>query len=229
MRPPRVRFTVRTIMVAMAIAAVTLTIATLVPRAVDPLLGDRVGTLPEVWVSRGATRYVASVALLTGIVAAPFAVALAVALRPLPKERVGRRLAARGLVSGLAVAAGLAALRYPLPGMRSAWLLRDGSGVCFYHQYRLWPGEHVTPCLELVSPSGRSRSYPIARDARYRGWPDVRTNADQTVVWFVDAPGARFRHGGVWCSIDRSTGAFVGAGGRHPAGVSETTGFPPSR
>jgi hypothetical protein len=45
----------------------------------------------------------------------------------------------------------------------------------------------------------------------------VRTDADQTVVWFVDAPGASVRHGGVWRSIDRTTAAFVGAGGPHPA------------
>jgi hypothetical protein len=54
----------------------------------------------------------------------------------------------------------------------------------------------------------------------------MRTDASQTVVWLVDSPSARVKHGGVWCSIDRKTGEFIGAGGPYPPGVSETSGFP---
>ena len=36
-------------------------------------------------------------------------------------------------------------------------------------------------------------------------------NADQTVIWFMDdARYASFRYGGVWCSLNRKTGEFVG-------------------
>jgi hypothetical protein len=230
MRPPRVRFTVRAMMVVVAVVAVTLTVATLVPRAVDPLLSDRAGTPSAAWVGRGGTRYVAVLALLTVMATSPFAIAILLALKPPPGDQTRRRKTVRWLGVAIALGCGLAVLDYPLNGMRTAWLLRDGSGVCFYHQYRLWPGEHITPCLELVSPSGRSRSYPIARNTPYPWWgPALRTNAEQTVVWFIDPPDARVRHGGVWCSLDRRTGAFAGAGGPHPSGVSETTGFPPSR
>src|SRR4051794_9389759 len=105
MRFPRMRFTVRTMMMAVVMAAVTLTVETLVPRAADPLLfGDR-------FLGIGAAGYVALIGAVTGIVAAPFAFAVGVALRPLPKDRVGRRLIVRGFVSVLAVAAGLAVLR----------------------------------------------------------------------------------------------------------------------
>jgi hypothetical protein len=100
--------------------------------------------------------------------------------------------------------------------------------VAFYQQYRIWPGERFTPCLEMISPSGKARSYPIARNTKYNAIPEVRTNVDQTVIWFVDNPGLSkaYRYGGVWCSLNRVTGEFVGAEGPYPAGVSETSGFP---
>jgi hypothetical protein len=216
-------------MILVMISAVILTVWNLIPRAVDPLLSDRGGTLPAVWVSRGGIRYIAMVALLTGIVASPFAIAIVLALESPRGDRTWKRQTVRWVGVAISLACGVAILDYPLDGLRFAYLLRDGSGVAFYHQYRIWPGEHVTPCLELVTPTGRSRSYPIARNTRYEGPPDIRTDAEQTMIWFIDAPGARIRHGGVWCSIDRTTGDFVGAGGPYPAGVSETSGFPPSR
>jgi hypothetical protein len=227
MRLHRFRFKIRTLMILVMISAVVLTIWNLVPRAVDPLLKDRWGTLPQVWVSRGVARYIALVTLLTGIVASPFAIAIVLALKSAPKNRTWQRHMVRWLGVAISLACGLAILNYPLPGIRLAWLLRDGTAVAFYHQYRIWPGEHVTPCLELITPRGKSRSYPIARNALYQGLPDMRTDADQTIVWLIDAPSARVRHDGVWCSINRKTGEFAGAGGPYPAGVSETSGFPP--
>ncbi len=209
------------------ISAVILAVWNLVPRAVDPLLSDRGGTVPVVWISRGVTHYFAVVALLTGMVASPFAIAIVLALKSPSSDRTWQRQTARWVGVAISLASGLALLNYPLDGMRLGCLLRDGSGVAFYHQYRIWPGAHVTPCLELITPAGRSRAYPIARNTRYQELPDIRTNADQTVIWFVDDPRARVRHGGVWCSINRSTGDFVGAGGPYPAGVDETSGFPP--
>ncbi|MDG3004896.1 hypothetical protein [Paludisphaera mucosa] len=230
MRWPRFRFGILTMTILVMISAVVLTAWNLVPRALDPFLGDRSGTIPERWVSGGAARYFAVRAVLAGMVASPFSFAIALALRPPPGGRTGRRAAMRwlGVAAGLA-ACGLAILNCPLDGMRIAWLLRDGSGVSFYHQYRFWPGAHVTPCLELTTPAGRSRSYPIARNTRYQGLPLLRTNAEQKTIWLIDDPDARARRGGVWCSIDRTTGDFVAAGGPYQAGVGETSGFPPSR
>ena len=155
-------------MILVMISAVILTVWKLVPRAVDPLLHDRTGTVPAVWVSRGATRYFAVVALLTGIVAAPFAIAIVLALNPPPKDRTWQRQTVRWLGVAISLACGLALLNYPLDGMRFAYGLRDGSGVAFYHQYRIWPGEDVTSCLELTTPSGRSGP------TRLRGIPQTR-------------------------------------------------------
>lgn len=229
MRWPRFLFRIRTMMILVMISAVFLTVWDLVPRAVDPLLNERWKALPAVWASRGLTRYKALLAVLSGVVASPFAVAIVLALKPAPRGRSWRQQSVRWLGVAFSLACGLAILNYPLDGLRVAWLLRDGSGVAFYHQYRIWPGEHVTPCLELTTPTGKSRSYPIARNTRYRELPAMRADADQTVVWLTDAPGARVRYGGVWCSINRKTGEFAGAGGPRPPGVSETSGFPPSR
>ena len=175
-------------MILVMISAVILTIWNLVPRAVDPLLGDRSGTVPAVWVSRGEARYLAVVALLTGVAASPFVIAIVLALKPPPRERTWQRQTVRWLGVAISLACGLALLDYPLDGMRWACSLRDGSAVAFYHQYRIWPGEHVTPCLELETLTGRSRSYPIARNTRYQELPDIRTDAEQTIVWFIDAP-----------------------------------------
>jgi hypothetical protein len=215
-------------MIVVMISAVIMTAWNLVPRAVDPLLSDRSGTVPVAWVSRSAARYYALVTLLTGIVASPFAIAIVLALKSVPRDRTWRRQTARWLGVAASLACGLAILNHPLDGMRCAWLLRDGSGVAFYHQYRIWPGEHVTPCLELITPTGKSRSYPITRNTLIQEWPVVRTDAEQTNVWLIDDPMARVGRGGVWCSINRTTGDLVGAGGPFPAGVSETSGFPPS-
>jgi hypothetical protein len=216
-------------MILVVISAVLLSVWNLVPRAVDPLLSDRSGTVPVVWVSGGVTRYYALVTLLTGVVALPFAIAIVLALKSPQRDRTWQRQTVRWLRVAVSLACGLAILAYPLDGMRIAWLLRDGSGVAFYHQYRIWPGAHVTPCLELVTPTGRSRSFPIARNTRYQEFPNMRTDAEQTVVWFIDDPCAIVRHGGVWCSLNRTTGEFVGAGGPYPPGVSETAGVPRSR
>ena len=54
-------------------------------------------------------------------------------------------------------------------------------------------------------------------------------NADQSIVWMIDDPISRVKHGMVWCSLNRVTGEFVGWGGKHPGGVSVTGGFPLSR
>ena len=175
-------------MILVMISAVFLAVWNLVPRALDPLLSDRGGTLPEVWVSRGVTRYVAVVALLTGIVSSPFAIAIVLALKSPPGDRSWQRQTVRWV--GVAISLVLAWCSWTTRWMGCvlACGLRDGSGVAFYHQYRIWPGRHVTPCLELITPAGRSRSYPIARNTRYQGFPDIRTNAEQTIVWFIDAP-----------------------------------------
>jgi hypothetical protein len=214
-------------MVLVIISAVILAVWNLVPRALDPLLSDRSGTIPGAWIGGGMAQYFAVVALLTAVVASPFVIAIVMALKAPPTSRSWRRTVVRWLGVALSLTLGLAVLKFPLDGMRIAWLLRDGSGVCFYHRYRLWPGDHITPCLELVTPAGKSRSYPIARNTLYQEPPALRTDAEQTVIWFIDRPDARVHHGDVWCSIDRTSGVFIGAGGPYPATVTETAGFPP--
>lgn len=214
-------------MVLVLTSAVFLTIWKLVRETVDPLLSDRAGTVETVWARSGAAHYFAVVALFTLIAASPFAVAIVLALKSPPVGRTTRQRIGRWVGVVVSLGLGLAILNFPLDGMRSAYGLKDGSAVAFYHQYRMWPGRHVTPCLELETLDGKSRSYPIARNIYYRGIPRVRTSADQTVIWFTDHHDFSERHGGVWCSINRTTGEFIGAGGPFPAGVSENSGFSP--
>ncbi len=127
---------VRTMMILVLISAVILTLCGLVHRAVDPLLKDRAGTLPVRWIDRGMTRYIAVVALGTAVAATPFVIAIVLALKTPPRGRTWRRKAVRWLGVAISLACGLAILDYPLDGLRLAWLLRDGTGVAFYHQYR---------------------------------------------------------------------------------------------
>ncbi len=134
MKLPRFRFRIQTMMILVLISAVILTLWGLVPRALDPLLSDRRGTVPAAWASRGVTRHIALVALLTAVVASPFAIVIILALRAPPRGRTWRREAVRWLGVAISLACGLAILDYPLDGMRTAYPLRDGSLVAFYHQ-----------------------------------------------------------------------------------------------
>ena len=188
MKLPRFRFTIRTMMILALISAVILTLCGLVSRAVDPLPSDRAGTLPGRWIKGGVIRHFAVVALGTAVAATPFVIAIILALKTPPRGRAWRRKAVRWLGVAISLACGFAILDYPLDGLRLAWLLRDRTGVAFYHQYRIWPGAHITPCLELVTPTGTSRSYPIARKSFYPWWPTMRTDAEQTIVWIIDYP-----------------------------------------
>jgi hypothetical protein len=161
-------------------------------------------------------------AALTVVASAPFVIAVGFGLGSTARNPVRHRRIARRLTAALALVIGLAVLRYPVDGMRVARALNDGSTVAFYHQYRIWPGDHFTPCFEVVSPTGKSRSYAIANNTRYRALPEMRADGDQSVIWFVDGPRAVFSYGyaGVWCSFNRLTGEFVAAGGPYPAGVA---------
>jgi hypothetical protein len=223
MRPFRFRFTIRSMMIWVVIAAIFLTIGVALQHTVDVFFLMERG--PGKF---GPVAHIVLLIVLTGVVALPFAVAVILGLGPASKNRVQHRLIARRLTAALALVIGLTVLHYPVDGLRLAQQLKDGNYVAFYQQYRIWPGERFTPCLEMISPSGKARSYPIARNTKYNAIPEVRTNVDQTVIWFVDNPGLSkaYRYGGVWCSLNRVTGEFVGAEGPYPAGVSETSGFP---
>ena len=105
------------------IAAIVLTIGNLVPRALYPLLSDRSGTIPANWIGGGVVRYYAVVALLAGIVALPFAIAIILALKSPPGVRTWRQKLARWLGVAIALACGLAILDFPLDGMRVAYFL----------------------------------------------------------------------------------------------------------
>jgi hypothetical protein len=124
------------------------------------------------------------------------------------------------------VVLGWTALSYPLDGLRWAHGLRDGSNICFYHQYRFLPGAHVTPCLEVISAEGKSKSYPIARNTYFGLRVNFRTNTDQSMVWFVeDFPGIKKQR--VLCQLNRISGEFVTAVGRLDPDASNSGGFPP--
>src|SRR5262245_52405093 len=125
MQLPRCRFRIRTMMILVIVSAIVLTVWILVPRALDPLLYDRSGTVPARWVRRGVTHYVALVALLTGVVASPFVLAIALAFKSPPVNRSWQRETVRWLGVAISLACGLALLDYPLDGMRQASLLRD--------------------------------------------------------------------------------------------------------
>ena len=229
MRPIGFRPGIRAMMILIAISAVFSAAWVWVPPALDPLLSDRSGTLPMLWIGRGSLRHAAVRGVVAALVAVPFAIAVVLTFGSPPQGRPRRRSAWRWLGVIGSSACCLTILQFPLDGLRVAWLLRDGTVVCFYHQYRIWPGAHVTPCLELTTPAGRARSYPIARNFRYQWDPELRTDADQTLIWLVDGPAPGVRYGGVWCAIDRRSGNFVGAGGPFPAGVGEFLGDPPTR
>jgi hypothetical protein len=51
----------------------------------------------------------------------------------------------------------------------------------------------------------------------------MRADGNQTIVWLIDAPRATYQYG-VWCSLNRGTGEFAGAGGPYPAGVAFNRG-----
>ena len=108
-------------MILVMISAVILTVWNLVPRAVDPLLRDRSGTVEAVWVSRGATRYRAVVTLLTGIVASPFVIAIVLALNSPPKDRTWQRQTVRWLGVAISLACGLATPELPA-GWDALWV-----------------------------------------------------------------------------------------------------------
>jgi hypothetical protein len=212
----RFRFTIRAMMIWVVIVAIALTIGIAVHQTIGPFV--------EWERSPGPLRafdYVALHVALTAAGASPFVIAVCLGLAPPAKRRAQRRRLARWMVEAFAVAIGLTILNYPIAGKKWARSMRDGSTVAFYHQYRIWPGEHVTPCLMLISPDGQARSYPISRNVRYHALPEMRVDASQTTIWFIDAPRATYHygHGLVWCSLNRITGEFVGAGGPYPAGV----------
>jgi hypothetical protein len=212
------RFTIRSLMLTVLLAAIISAIGVLMPRGVDPWLGER-------GLSMGAVGYFSLITTMTVVVSLPFVAAVLLGIGPKGKTRSRCGLIMRRLLAVGSLALGLMLAHYPMDGLRSANQLKDGNFLCYYYQYRLWPGDHVTPCLETMTATGKSRSYPIARNTFFLGRPDIRTNADQSVVWLIDEPGARNSYG-VWCSLNRVTGEFVGHGGKHPECVSETPGFP---
>ena len=219
----RYRFTIRTLMVAVLVAAIISAIGAFMPRPLTMFLGERGIGLP-VW------GYFALVATLSLVVSLPFAAAVVLALTQ--RKSPGRAgMIVRWLLAAGALALGLAVAHFPLDGLRWANQLKDGNYLCYYHQYRLWPGNQVTPCVETITATGKddswkSHSYPICKDILLRGQPEWRTNADQSIVWMIDSPNSWVKHGGVWCSLNRVTGEFVGWGGKHPLGVTENGGLP---
>jgi hypothetical protein len=211
------RFTIRAMMTWVVVAAIILSVGIAVHQTVEPFLAwerspGRIGPIS----------LIALDVVLTVVMAAPFMVAVALGIGRVPKNRGRYALIARRLAGVLALAIGLAVLRYPVDGTRVTRSLRDGNTVAFYHQYRIWPGAHFTPCLEVISPTGKGRSYPIAANVKYHALPEMRSNGEQTMIWFLDDPRAgpyHYGYAGVWCSLNRATDEFVGARGPYPAGV----------
>jgi hypothetical protein len=223
MRRPRLRFTMRRLMVAVAVVALITTIVLAIPPTIDPLMGER-------GIRLGAVSYVVVVILLTCTVAAPLIAGVALSFSAASRARIEGRLPLRRLIVAMALlGVGLAIVLFPLPldGLRQGQWLGHETFVAYYRRFRLWPGSHVTPCLEVTSRSGEKRTYPITVGESFPDRNvDFRTNADRTVIWVVEAsrPGAPRQR--VLCSLDLETGDFVGLAGRHPTCVSGEGGLP---
>ena len=165
--------------------------------------------------------------LIAAIATAPFIMAGRALLRAIPREGGERKRMIRPAIAAVAwIVVGVGLAIWPWDGLRQAWRLRDGSFVMFYHQFRVWPGREVTPCLELASPAGKTlRTYAIADNISHLSIPDLRMNRDQTEIWLVEGNAGQKRPDRVFCSLNRETGLFVGLGGTHPLGISATSGF----
>jgi hypothetical protein len=214
------RLTIRAMMIAILIAAIVSAIGVTIPRPLNMFLRDRALRVTG-W------RYLAYLATLTLALSLPFAVAVVLAIGAAGKNRSPRGIIVRSLLAACALALGLTLAHYPLDGIRRSGRLKDGTVVSYFTQYRIWPAEEVTPCLETITTTGgAAQTYPIARNTRFRAFPEFRTNADETVVWLIDDPKSPYKLGNVWCSLNRATGEFVGIGGKHPECVGATGGFP---
>lgn len=177
----------------------------------------------------------AVITLLAVVVAAiatlPFLMAGRAILRAMQREDGERKRKIRPIIAATAwIVLGVGLAHWPWVGGMFANVLSDGTYVIFYHQFRIWPGREVTPCLELRSPAGKTlRIYAIADNIAYLSIPELRTNRDQTEIWLVEGNAHQKRPDRVFCSFNRETGRFVGLGGTHPPGISATSGFPPTR
>ena len=206
MRLNRFRFTIRTMMIAVLIAVIISAIGVFMPRPLTLFLGER-------GIGLTGGRYVAVIATLTVVDSLPFAIAVVLAVSATAKKQTRRGKVVHGLLAVGVLALGLAIAHSPLDGLRWANQLKDGNYLCHYQQYRLWPGNQVTPCIETITATGKARSwtlrsYPICKDTFLQGMPDWRTNADQSVAWLIDRPNSRLKYGVVWCSLNRLTGGI---------------------
>jgi hypothetical protein len=221
MRLPRVQFTVRRLMIAVAIVALVSAIAIEVPPTVNPLMWDR-------GIRLGMGAYSVVVILMTSVVAIPLIAAVALALSTISRMKIEGRLPIRRSLAATALFGfGLAVILRPLPldGMRQGHQLNSGTWVAYYHQFRLWPGKHITPCLDLIDRDGKGQIHPI-NVGTYIPNVDIRTNSDRTMVWVVEIPRPMARSRGVLCSLNLITGEFISTPGPFPAGISEGSGLP---
>jgi hypothetical protein len=212
-----------TLLETMAIVVPIALMLTFLKSTNDPLwfyLADR-GRLP------GPAIFALLVFLVAVIATAPFFMAVRTMLRAKTGGGGERRRTIRSAIVAIAwIVVGVGLANWPWDGMRLAWRLKDGSYVMFYHQFRVWPGREVTPCLELASPTGKTlRIYAIADKISHLSSPDLRMNGDQTEIWLVEGNAKQKRPDHVFCSLNRQTGRFVRLGGTHPPGISVTTGF----
>jgi hypothetical protein len=224
MRTHYPRFTISTAMVSVVVIALMLTFLKSTNHIIRFIFIDR-GWFP------GSAITAFLVVVVAAIATFPFMMAGRAILRAIQREGDERKRKIHPVIAATAwivLGAGLA--QWPWVGGMSANILRDGSYVIFYHQFRIWPGREVTPCLELRSPAGKTlRNYTITDNISYLSIPEVRTSRDQTEIWLVEGNALQKRPDHVLCSLNRETGRFVGPSGTHPLGISATSGFPPTR
>ena len=221
MRWPRVRITIGRMMIAVAIVALVTAIVLAIPPTIDPLLRERGLRL-------GVVTYPVVFILLTCAVAVPVITGLALAFDAVSRARAGGRPPLRRLLLGIVLfvwGMSIAFRPLPLDGLRQAGRLDAETFVAFYHQYRLWPGRHVTPCLEIISRDGDRTTYPLNL-ARSCFNVNYRTNADRTMIWAVEVARPPAHSGEVLCSLDLARGEFISAPGPFPSGVGVQGGFP---
>ena len=141
-------------MVAVLVAAIISAIGAFMPRPLTMFLGERGIGLP-VWgyfALRRDPEPRCFLALRGRCCAGPGAT---------EKSR-SRGMIVRWLLAAGALALGLAVAHFPLDGLRWANQLKDGNYLCYYHQYRLWPGNQVTPCVETITATGKDDYLEVA-------------------------------------------------------------------
>ena len=92
-----------------------------------------------------------------------------------------------------------------------------------------WLGQKSPVCRASADRGVPPQPRNFARPHQIADMSPFFTNADQSVIWLVDHSYPGHRSDGVLCSLNLLTDRFGGPSGPHPAVVTETGGFKPTR